>query len=79
MAEYVVVVRVDEGTMGHIGDNLFQNHSFCWVVGLFHCIFEEWIICIIHSLHMKSIPCGLMCVTIRSNDRIYLLNLLQNI
>jgi hypothetical protein len=78
MAEYVVV-RVDERTMGHIGDNLFQKQSFCWVVGLYHYIFEEWIICSMHSLHMKSIPCGMMCVTIWSSGRIYLLDLLQNI
>jgi hypothetical protein len=27
MAKYVVVMRVDEGTMGHIGNILFQKHS----------------------------------------------------
>jgi hypothetical protein len=72
-------MRVDEGTMGHIGDNLFQKHSYCWVVGLLHCIFEEWIICNMHSLHMKSIPYGLMCVTIWFNGKFYFLDLLQNI
>ncbi len=50
MAEYVVVMRVDEGTMGIIGDILFQNYS---CVGLW----ASFIVFIKSGTFVVCIPC----------------------
>jgi len=77
MAEYVVM-RVDEGTMGIIGNILFQNYS-CVRLWASFIVFSKVNICSMYSLHMELIPCGLMCVTIWSSGIVYLLDLLQHI
>jgi hypothetical protein len=50
MAEYVVVMRVDEGTMGIIEDILFQNYS---CVGLW----ASFIVFIKSGTFVVCIPC----------------------